>query len=126
MSRRLKNKPANIICDEEFLKEFPYFNRKIKVNETEKIKRLEAIIYPSDNDKILIDIILERKTKKIVIDSSDHEENKKRMMIQRKNKESIDEISQGLLIKQKNDKKCSKKNCKSEKQKEKKTKEKQK
>ena len=126
MSRRLKNKPANIICDEEFLKEFPYFNRKIKVNETEKIKRLEAIIYPSDNDKILIDIILERKTKKIVIDSSDHEENKKRMMIQRKNKESIDEISQGLLIKQKNDKKCSKKNCKSEKQKEKKAKEKQK
>ena len=126
MSRRLKNKPANIICDEEFLKEFPYFNRKIKVNETEKIKRLEAIIYPSDNDKILIDIILERKTKKVVIDSSDHEENKKRMMIQRKNKESIDEISQGLLIKQKNDKKCSKKNCKSEKQKEKKTKEKQK
>ena len=51
MSRRLKNKPANIICDEEFLKEFPYFNRKIKVNETEKIKWLEAIIYPSDNDK---------------------------------------------------------------------------
>ena len=112
MSRRLKNKPANIICDEEFLKEFPYFNRKIKVNETEKIKRLEAIIYPSDNDKILIDIILERKTKKIVIDSSDHEENKKRMMIKRKNKESIDEISQGLLIKQNNNKKCSKKNCK--------------
>ena len=112
MSRRLKNKPANIICDEEFLKELPYFNRKIKVNETEKIKRLEAIIYPSDNDKILIDIILERKTKKIVIDSSDHEENKKRMMIKRKNKESIDEISQGLLIKQNNNKKCSKKNCK--------------
>ena len=33
-------------------------------------------------------------------------------MIKRKNKESIHEISQGLLIKQKNDKKCSKKNCK--------------
>ena len=47
MSRRLKNRPANIICDGEFLKEFPYFNRKIKVNETDKIKRREA----SDNDK---------------------------------------------------------------------------
>ena len=57
MSQRLKNKPANLICDEEFLKEFPYFNRKIKVNETDKIKREEALIYkivkkiPSDNDK---------------------------------------------------------------------------
>ena len=57
MSRRLKKKPANIISDKEFLKEFPYFNRKIKVNETDKIKRQEAIIYkivkqiPSDNDK---------------------------------------------------------------------------
>ena len=38
LSRRLKNKPENIICDKEFLKEFPYFNRKIKVNETDKIK----------------------------------------------------------------------------------------
>ena len=57
MSRRLKNKPANIKCDEEFLKEFPYLDRKIKVNETDKIKRRQAIIYktvkqiPSDNDK---------------------------------------------------------------------------
>ena len=57
MSQRLKNKPANLICDEEFLKEFPYFNRKIKVNETDKIKREEALTYkivkkiPSDNDK---------------------------------------------------------------------------
>ena len=57
MSRRLKHKPANLICDEEFLKEFPYFNRKIKVNEADKIKRGEALIYkivkkiPTDNDK---------------------------------------------------------------------------
>ena len=57
MSRRLKNKPANIICDEEFLKEFSCFNRKIKVNETDKIIKWEPIIYkivkqiPSDNDK---------------------------------------------------------------------------
>ena len=56
--------------------------------------------------KILIHIILERKTnKKIVIDSSDSEENKQRRMRQRKNRESIDEISQGLLIKQKSEKK---------------------
>ena len=57
MSRRVKNSPENIICDEEFLKEFTYFNRKIKIRETDKIKRQEVIIYvtvkqlPSDNDK---------------------------------------------------------------------------
>ena len=57
MSRRLKNKPANIICDEEFLKEFPYFNGKIKASEANKMKKWEAIIYKivkqilSDNDK---------------------------------------------------------------------------
>ena len=57
LSRRLKKKPANIICDKEFLKEFPYFNRKIKVNEIDKIERREAITckivkqIPSDNDK---------------------------------------------------------------------------
>ena len=39
LSRRLKKKSANRICDEEFLKEFPYFNKKIKVNEIDKIKR---------------------------------------------------------------------------------------
>ena len=43
-----------------FLKEFPYFNRTIKVNETDKIKRRETIIYkivkqiPSDNDKCYV------------------------------------------------------------------------
>ena len=71
MSRRLKNKPANITCDEEFLKEFPYFNRTIQVNETDKIKRWR--------------------------------------MRKRKNKESIDEIGQGLLIKQKKRKKLQQK-----------------
>ena len=60
MSRRLKSRPANIICDKELLKEFPYFNRNIKVNETGKIKRWGAIIYkihkqiPSDNDKYYV------------------------------------------------------------------------
>ena len=42
-SRQLKKAPANIVCDEEFLKEFPYFNKKIRLNETDKIKRREAI-----------------------------------------------------------------------------------
>ena len=57
MSRRVKNRHANIICDEGFLEEFTYFNRKIKISETDKIKRREAIIYAtvkqiqSDNDK---------------------------------------------------------------------------
>ena len=56
--------------------------------------------------EIVIHIILERKTKKnYCYRSSDNEENKKRRMRKRKNKESIDEISQGLLIKQKNPKK---------------------
>ena len=60
LSRRLKNKPANIIGDEDFLKEFWYFKRKIKVNKTDKIKRREAIIYkivkqiPSDNYKYYV------------------------------------------------------------------------
>ena len=63
--------------------------------------------------EILIHIILERKTKKnIVINSSDNEENKRRRIRKIKNKDSIDEISQGLLIKQQQQKKCSKKNCK--------------
>ena len=55
MNRRLKSKPVNVMCDEEFLKELPYFNRKI--SEIDKVKRRKAIIYkfvrqiPSDNDK---------------------------------------------------------------------------
>ena len=32
------------MCDEEFLKEFPYFDKKLRVNETNKIKRREAIL----------------------------------------------------------------------------------
>ena len=48
LSRRLKNAPANTMCNEKFLKEFPYFNKKIRVNERNKIKQREAIF-----DKIL-------------------------------------------------------------------------
>ena len=38
LSRRLKYAPANIMCNQEFLKEFPYFIKKVRVNETDKIK----------------------------------------------------------------------------------------
>ena len=79
--------------------------------------------------EILIHTILERRTKKIiVIDIIDDKENKKRRRRKRKNKDRINEISQGLLINQKNKNNCSKKNCKlfSKKQNQKnKTKEKQ-
>ena len=69
---------------------------------------------PSDNDEWYVKYNRdsdnyytgkEDEIKIIVIDSSDDEKNKKRKMTKRKNKESIDEISQGLLIKQKNRKK---------------------
>ena len=55
----------------------------------------------------LIHMLLERKTKKIiVIDSSDDKENKKRRMRKRKNIESVDEISQGHVLSKKNEKNC--------------------
>ena len=116
MSRRLKKKSANTICDEEFLKEFPYFYRKIKVNEIDKIKRWEAITYkivkqiPSDNDKWYAKyntgsdtyyIGKEDKKNIIVIGGSDDEGNKKRKMRKRKIEESVDEVNQH----QKNEKK---------------------
>ena len=109
MSRRLKKKSANTICDEEFLKEFPCFYRKIKVNEIDKIKRWEAITYkiveqiPSDNDKWYVKYntgsdtyYIGKKDKKnfIAIGGSDDEGNKKRKMRKRKIEESVDEINQ--------------------------------
>ena len=91
------------------MKIFPCFHRKIKVNETDEIKRRDTIIYkifkqiPLDNDKWYVKcnrdsdtFTLERKTKKIIlIDNSDDEEgNKKRNMTKRKNAESVDEMNQ--------------------------------
>ena len=108
-NRKLKNKPANIQGDEEFLKEFPYINRKIKVHETDKIKRREAIILrivkqiPSDNygwyvkynrDSDTYYIGKEDEKNFFVIDSSDDEGSKKRKMRKRKNEESVDETNQ--------------------------------
>ena len=92
LSRRLENKPANIACNEEFLKEFPDFNRKIKVNKTDKIKRREVIIYkiskqiPLDNNKYYAKYYRDSDTyyigkedekKIIVIESSDDKKNKR-------------------------------------------------
>ena len=37
----LRNRPANIITDADMLKDFPYFNAKIKVGEVNKIKSEE-------------------------------------------------------------------------------------
>ena len=78
LSRRLKNRPANIICDEEFLKEFPYFNR-IEVNKTDKLKHQRRLYTKSLNRyhqmmthimlntiKILTHIISE-KTEKLLL-----------------------------------------------------------
>ena len=72
------------MCDEEFLKEFPYFNKKIRVSETDKIKQREAIFdeilkqmspethkyyvkYNQDLDRYYIG----KNEKVIVIESSD-------------------------------------------------------
>ena len=60
--------------------------------------------------EILIHIILEWKMKKILLLQT--VEYKIRRVIKRKNKESIDEISQRLFIKQKQKKNCSRKNRK--------------
>ena len=41
------------MCDEEFLKEFPYFHKKIRVNETDKVKQRELKQREKFFDKIL-------------------------------------------------------------------------
>ena len=103
ISRRLKNAPANIVCDEEFLKEFPYFNKKIRLNETDKIKRREAIFdniltrmghenvkyyvkYNQDLDRYYIG-----KDEKVTVTESSDEEVEQRRKQKRKSKFNIDE-----------------------------------
>ena len=80
------------MCDDEFLKKFSYLNRKIKVNETDKIKRRETIIYktvkqiPSNNDKWYVKYNRDSDTyyigkedqKKISIGSTDDDEGNKK------------------------------------------------
>ena len=105
LSRRLKIAPGNIVCDEEFLKEFPYFNKKIRVSETDKIKRRETIF-----DKILKQMgpetheyyvkynqdlgryYIGKNEKVIVIESSDEEVEPRRKR-KRKSTTNMDEIN---------------------------------
>ena len=53
--------PDTKILDKDLLKEVPYFNDTIVVDETDKLKKREAIIYeiikqlPADNDKYFVE-----------------------------------------------------------------------
>ena len=103
--QRLKIAPGNIVCDEEFLKEFPYFNKKIRVSEADKIKRREAIFdeilkqmrpethkyyvrYNQDLDRYYIG----KNEKVIVIESSDEQVEPRRKR-KRKSATNMDEIN---------------------------------
>ena len=61
MNRILRNQPVNTEVDTDVLKEFPYFNAKIKVGELNKIKRREVIFdkivkqLPPNNDVYYIE-----------------------------------------------------------------------
>ena len=61
MDRILRNQPVNTEVDTDVLKEFPYFNAKIKVGELNKIKRREVIFdkivrqLPPNNDVYYIE-----------------------------------------------------------------------
>ena len=96
------------MCDEEFLKEFPYFNKRIKVNETDKIKRRDAIFdkilkqMGPENNKCYVkynqdlDIYYIGKDEKvIVIESSDEEVGQGRQQ-KRKSTTNMDEINKIL------------------------------
>ena len=79
------------MCDEEFLKEFPYFNKKIRVNETDKMKRRKAIFdkilkqMGPENDKYYVKynqnldrFYIGKDEEVIVIDSPDEEVKERR------------------------------------------------
>ena len=80
------------MCDEEFLKEFPYFIKKIRVNETDKIKRREIIFekilkqpFVVENDKYYVkynedlDTYYIRKDQKVIVtEKSDKEVEQRR------------------------------------------------
>ena len=104
-SRQLKKAPANIVCDEEFLKEFPYFNKKIRVKETDKMKRREAIFdkilkqMGPENDKYYVKYnqdldryYIGKDEKVIVIESSDEEVEQRRKQ-KRKSTTNMDKIN---------------------------------
>ena len=94
----------------------PYFNRKIKVNKTDKIKRQETIIYkivkqiPSINDIWYVKYKRDSDTyyfgkedEKIIIvkDISDDKENEKEKGEKKYKNRWNKSITQGLLIKEK-------------------------
>ena len=57
LQRALRKKTPKISVDKEVFKDLPYFNTKIKVNETNKLRRKEAIFdqiinqLPPNNNK---------------------------------------------------------------------------
>ena len=83
MKRILRNTPANITVDADVLKELPYFNAKIKVDELNKKKSRDAIMdkiikhLPPNNDTYYVDHDRQtgsfrvRKDNKIKIESDD-------------------------------------------------------
>ena len=83
MKHILRNKPANISVDADVLKELPYFNAKIKVDELNKKKKRDAITdeiikqLPLNNDIYYVDYdrqtdtFMVRKDNKIKIESDD-------------------------------------------------------
>ena len=58
--RAIRNTPAKISVDKNVLEDLPYFNANIKVNETNKIRRKEAIFdkiikqLPPNNDRYYV------------------------------------------------------------------------
>ena len=90
LSRKIRNAPAKIFVDEQVLNDLPYFNTKIKVNETDKNKRREAVFdkiikqLPPNRDQYYIqhdknsDTYRVQKERKVtVIINSDEETNSK-------------------------------------------------
>ena len=108
LSRQLKNAPANVVCDEEFLKEFPYFNKKIRVNETDKIKRREAIFdkilrqMGAENDKYYVQYNQDlytyhiAKDEKVIVIETSGEEVEQRRQQKRKSTTNMDKINKIL------------------------------
>ena len=96
------------MCDEEFLKEFPYFNKKIRVNETDKIKRREAIFdkilrqMGAENDKYYVQYNQDlytyhiAKDEKVIVIETSGEEVEQRRQQKRKSATNMDKINKIL------------------------------
>ena len=94
--RKVLTIPDITILDKYLLKEVPYFNDTIVVNETDKLKKREAIIYeiikqlPADNDKYFVEFKSETDTynigkdKEIIFAEDDFDYNLKRRHKKRK------------------------------------------